>query len=151
MPRKRVTTVFALITLVSYLVPAYPGRAQGKVPVVADHNELAEIPGCEYELRGWIGSYVRNITQHWLTVAPQSNPGLLEMLRNRDRKPLRGFWGHEGEYPGKYLTGAVEMLRLTRDEELRRVLDEFVRTLISYQASDGYLGPWPEGSREQSS
>ena len=147
MAQKRVYTVFGFIALVSCLAAAHPGATQGKEPLAASETKLAKIPGCEYELRGWIGSYVRNVTQHWLTVAPQSNPGLLEMLRDRDRKPLRGFWGHEGEYPGKYLTGAVEMLRLTRDEELRRVLEEFVRTLISYQASDGYLGPWPEGSR----
>ena len=105
------------------------------------------ILGCRYDLNGWVGDYVRNITEHWLKVAPSSNPGLLEMFRDRDRLPLRGHWGHEGEYPGKYLTGAVEMFRLTHDNELHRVLEEFVQTLIAYQDDDGYLGPWPKGSR----
>ena len=113
------------------------------MPTVPVSPRFQRIPDCRFRLDGFIGSYVHNVTEHWVKVIPASNPGMLENLRDRDRRPLRGHWCHEGEYPGKFLTGAVEMFRLTRDPQLEQVLREFVRTVIRYQADDGYLGIWP--------
>ena len=107
---------------------------------------LQRLSDCRYKFDGWIGQYVSNITENWLTVAPKANPGLVEMMRDRDRKPLMGRWCSAGEYPGKFLTGAVEMLQLTQDEGLHHVLADLVKALVSCQESDGYLGPWPTGS-----
>ena len=69
------------------------------------------------------------------------------MLRDRDRRPLRDIVPFAGEFAGKYLTGAVQVLRLTGDEGLKAVLADFVEDLIACQDQDGYLGPWPRESR----
>ena len=72
---------------------------------------------------------------------------MLEMFRDRDRQPLRAMEPWAGEFAGKYLTGAVQVYRVTHDEALRTYLSAFVRELCSLQADDGYLGPWPSTSR----
>ena len=51
-----------------------------------------------------------------------------------------------GEFAGKYLTGAVQVLRLTGDPELRRTVAEVIRALVACQGENGYLGPWPSES-----
>ena len=96
---------------------------------------------------GVLGRYLRGLSAQWLKVAPEANPGMLEMFRDRDRKPARDLVPWAGEFAGKYLTGAVQVLRLTGDPELRDYLAWFVKELTALQASDGYLGPWPEASR----
>ncbi len=93
--------------------------------------------------RGVLGQYVDNVTEQWLKVAPWANPGMLEIFRDRDRLPRRDMVPWAGEFAGKYLTGAVAVLRMTGDEELRRRLETFVAELVSLQADNGYLGPWP--------
>ena len=52
-----------------------------------------------------------------------------------------------GEFAGKYLTGAVQVYRVSHDEALRKYLADFVRELCTLQDDDGYLGPWPRDSR----
>ena len=101
----------------------------------------------QYQFDGWLGTYVHNVSEQWLKVAPRSNPAMLEMFRDRDRLPLRDLLSWSGEFAGKYLTSAVQVHRLSKDTGLRAVLDEFVAQLISCQDTDGYLGPWPKGSR----
>ncbi len=94
-----------------------------------------------------MGDYLSGITEQWLLVAPKANPGMLEMFRDRDASPLRELVPWAGEFAGKYLTGAIQVLRVTNDPVLRVWLKEFVSTLISFQAADGYLGPWPKNCR----
>ena len=65
------------------------------------------------------------------------------MFRDRDRRPLREMVMWAGEFAGKYLTAAVQVLRLTGDRELREVVAGVVAELVSLQAENGYLGPWP--------
>jgi DUF1680 family protein len=110
-----------------------------------DHLERARHLRCT--LRGPLGEYIRNVSDNWLKVAPRSNPAMLAMFRDRDRMPLRDLLPWSGEFAGKYLTSAVEVYRLTRDATLRTVLDEFVADLVGCQDADGYIGPWPRGSR----
>lgn len=105
------------------------------------------IPGAKYRFSGWLDEYLGAVTGQWLKVAPLSNPAMLEMFRDRDRLPLRDLLPWSGEFAGKYLTSAVQVYRLTNDTGLRAVLDEFVRQLVACQDDDGYLGPWPKGSR----
>ena len=99
------------------------------------------------QIEGFLGDYLRKVTDQWLLVAPKANPGMLEMFRDRDASPLRQMVPWAGEFAGKYLTGAVQILRVTGDARLRSWLEQFVRILIGFQDADGYLGPWPQGCR----
>ena len=99
--------------------------------------------GLRCALGGAMGDYMRAVTQQWMLVAPRANPAMLDMFRDRDRRPYRNMVPWAGEFAGKYLTSAVQLLRLTDDSALRACVKEFVDELLACQAEDGYLGPWP--------
>ena len=80
------------------------------------------IAGARCQLGGFVGDYLKGITEQWLLVAPRANPAMLEMFRDRDSAPLRDMVPWAGEFAGKYLTGAVQVLRLTGDPHLRKWL-----------------------------
>lgn len=103
------------------------------------------IPRTEYSLTGYVADYLYGVSNQWLKVAPSANPGMLEMFRDRDRQPYRDLVPWAGEFAGKYLTAAVQVLRLTADHDLRDYLQTFVLELVSLQGKEGYLGPWPQG------
>lgn len=98
-----------------------------------------------FSLGGAVGDRLRNVTSQWLLPAPGANPAMLEMFRDRDRPPLRNWVPWAGEFAGKHLSAAVQVLRLTGDETLRQNIRRFVAELISLQDRDGYLGPWAKG------
>ena len=100
-----------------------------------------------YKLKGVVGEYLRGVTDQWLLIAPYSNPGMLEIFRDRDRLPRRNMVPWAGEFAGKYLTSAVQVLRLTGEPQLRQQIRRFVNALTELQAEDGYLGPWPKSRR----
>lgn len=100
-----------------------------------------------YTIDGPLADYLSSVTQQWLLVAPAANPALLQMFADRDRKPHRDQVPWAGEFAGKYLTSAVQILRLTRDPALKKYLAAFANKLIAHQDHDGYLGPWPQGNR----
>ncbi len=100
-----------------------------------------------YALEGNIAAYLRAITDQWLLVAPEANPAMLAMFADRDRKPYRNMVPWAGEFAGKYLTSAVQVLRLTGDRRLKKYIGPFVEHLLRLQDEDGYLGPWPKNSR----
>src|SRR6185295_8011801 len=104
---------------------------------------LDAVPGTVFHLRGWVGDYLTAISDHWLKTVPASNPAILEMFRDRERVPPRDLLCWSGEFAGKYLTGAVQVYRLTGDGELREVIGKFVAELLPLQTASGYLGPWP--------
>jgi len=106
-----------------------------------------KLPRVRFKLKGFIGEYLKNLTDHWLLLAPRSNPAMLEMFRDRDAPPLRHMAPWAGEFAGKYLVGAVQVLRVTDDPRLRAHLEEFVPKLLRCQDRDGYLGPWPKEYR----
>lgn len=107
---------------------------------------MERIPDTRFEFGDFFAEYLSGVTNHWLKVAPRSNPAMLEMLRDRDcaRRDILYF---AGEFAGKYLTGAVQVLRITRDAELRAFLQTFVSELISLQDDDGYIGAYPRSMR----
>lgn len=105
------------------------------------------VPRARFEIRGFLGDYLAAVTDQWLLVAPQANPAMLEMFRDRDNAPLRDMQPWAGEFAGKYLTAAVQVLRVTGDPRLRKALKDFVSRLIGFQDQDGYLGPWPKECR----
>lgn len=96
---------------------------------------------------GFLATYLRGVSEQWLMIAPAANPAMLDMLRDRDRLPYRNLVPWAGEFAGKFLTGAVQVLRLNGNQKLRRYLQVFVSELVSLQAPDGYLGPWPSPDR----
>jgi DUF1680 family protein len=120
---------------------AAPPRALRVPPVLGRPREI------EFRLGGFMRQRLSANVQNWLLVAPDANPAMLEMFRDRDRRPPRSLVPWAGEFPGKYLISAVQALRLTRDTRLRRHLQRFVRALIQTQDADGYLGPFPAASR----
>ena len=101
----------------------------------------------EFQLRCAVNDYILAVTDHWLKIAPASNPGILDMFRDRDRKPLRDMVPWAGEFAGKYLTSAVQVWRITGDPTLKKIISDFVRQLVPLQDADGYLGTWPNDSR----
>jgi len=101
----------------------------------------------DFDLTGEVGQRLSAVTEQWIIPAPESNPAMLEMFRQRDVFPYRNLLLWSGEFAGKYLTHSVQILRLTGDEHLRKHLRQFVEELITCQADDGYLGCWPKSYR----
>src|SRR5688572_10057043 len=102
------------------------------------------IPGTKFQLQGRVQEYLTGVTAQWLRAAPASNPAMLEMFRDRDRRPLRDMVPWAGEFAGKHLVSAVQVWRVTGDEALKQDIADFVKRLVALQADDGYLGPWPK-------
>jgi uncharacterized protein len=96
---------------------------------------------------GLVGQRLAANLEQWLLVAPQANPAMLEMFRDRERLPRRDLVPWAGEFAGKYLTSAVLAWRLSPDERLRAQIDRFVDEFIAVQDADGYLGPFPRHAR----
>ncbi len=105
--------------------------------------KLNRVSDTRFEPHGVVHEYVDSVTRHWLLKMPDTNPAVLEMFRDRDKTPHRDLLPWSGEFAGKYLTGAVQVLRLTHDPQLKSYLSHFVSKLVSLQAADGYLGPFP--------
>ncbi|MDP7398765.1 MAG: DUF3179 domain-containing (seleno)protein [Lentisphaeria bacterium] len=106
-------------------------------------HKCDRIAGTAYCMDGIFGDYLKAVSDQWLKTAPQGNPGMLEMFRDRDRRPLRDMVQWAGEFAGKYLTSAVQTLRLTGDPGLKGQVEMFVGELMTLQADNGYLGAWP--------
>ena len=111
------------------------------------HPKCSRIPQTRYTFGGHLADYLTGVTEQWLKAAPLANPAMLEIFRDRDRQPLRDMVPWAGEFAGKYLTSAVQILRLTQDPTLKTFIQDFVSQLVQLQDADGYLGPWPQGSR----
>jgi hypothetical protein len=120
--------------------------------------------GAQFTFHGMIEKRLAANLEHWLLVAPQANPAMLEIFRDRDRLPRRDLVPWAGEFAGKYLTSAILAYRLTPDERLRTQLERFVEELVGVQGPDrqvlihdncrgnqnlsaGYLGPFPRHER----
>lgn len=100
-----------------------------------------------FDLQGPVGDLTARVTRHWLLEAPDANPAILAMFRDRDRKPFRDLLPWSGEFAGKYLTSATQVLRIREDQALRDRLQRFVDELVQLQDQDGYLGPFPRDHR----
>jgi DUF1680 family protein len=100
-----------------------------------------------WELEGFLGARLRAAVEGWLLPAPHANPSMLRVFRDRDRLPRRKLVPWAGEFVGKHLTASVYLYELTRDARLYESTRELVRSLISVQDTDGYLGPHPRAER----
>ena len=147
-PRRRFLKTALLGSTLPLGAPGGVGQALGALgQTTAPAPKADPLGGTQFRLRGRVGEYLTAITEQWLKIAPLSNPAMLEMFRDRDRRPLREMVPWAGEFAGKYLTSAVEVWRLTRDPALEGCIRAFVARLVGLQAEDGYLGPWPKESR----
>jgi len=118
---------------------AQPGEA-GKL--------VLEVPaGARFEFGGIVGERVQADIDNWLLIAPDANPGMLEMFALRDRQPVPALVPWAGEFVGKYLISAIQAVRMTRDARLRPYIANVIERLIALQADDGYLGPFPKDQR----
>lgn len=86
------------------------------------------------------GRLAAAITKNWLIGLRETNPAILDMFFERDERPYRDLLPWPGEFPGKYITGAWDIYRLTLDEELYAYMCRFMDELITAQDADGYLG-----------
>jgi DUF1680 family protein len=116
--------------------------AEATQPLILD-----SLPAARFEFAGPVGERVRANVENWLLRAPQANPGMLEMFRVRDRKPVPQLVPWAGEFIGKYLISAVAALRMSDDPRLRQQVQRVVADFIATQAEDGYLGPFPKRER----
>jgi len=108
---------------------------------------LARPTGARFNPGGELGRRLKAVTGQWLLPVADANPRILEMFRERDLQPFANQVPWAGEFAGKHLTNATQILRLTGDNKLRAKLAWFVGELVALQAEDGYLGPWPKDFR----
>jgi len=108
---------------------------------------LSVSPSAEFHIEGEIGRRLKAVTEQWILPAPEANPAMLAMFRERNRKPYRRMTPWHGEFAGKYLTHSAQILRLTGDGRLRSHLEQFVKDMCACQGSDGYLGCWPQDTQ----
>src|SRR5215203_673192 len=113
----------------------------------ASQPALQTPKGMHFALDGIIRQRLQACLDQWWTVAPDANPALLQMFRDRDRKPERDLLPWSGEFVGKFLTSGVLGWQLTRDPHLFAVLRRTVDELVAVQDDDGYLGPFPRAKR----
>src|SRR5947207_4808050 len=147
-PRREFLRTALLGSACSWAVPAFIQQAWGaESEKSARSPACSRVPGTRFQIDGCVQSYLSGVSEQWLKVAPFSNPAMLEMFRDRDRRPLREMVPWAGEFAGKYLTSALQVWRVTNDESLKKFIAAFVTRLVALQAEDGYLGPWPMDSR----
>lgn len=132
---------FALLILAILILTTRGAFAQDSYPVCEPPGNLDVRPG------GPLAATLGKVVDAWLIPAPEANPAMLTMFRDRDRTPHRDLLPWSGEFAGKYLTGATEVLRIRPDERLEQRLRDFVAQLVALQDDDGYLGPFPRASR----
>ena len=101
----------------------------------------------QFRFEGFVGDRVSANIHNWLLTAPASNPGMIEMFRQRDRQPTPNLVPWAGEFVGKYLISAIQALRMSDEPALRTTVSNVVSQLIATQADDGYLGPFPKKDR----
>lgn len=96
---------------------------------------------------GFVGSRLAANLEGWELRTPGANPALTEMFYDRDRKPPRDLLPWHGEFVGKYLCSAILSHRILRDPRQEDLIQRVASRFIASQGEDGYLGPFPEGSR----
>lgn len=127
------------LALLLVVAPGAPGVAEEAGELRYDF-----VSGARFEFGGITAERARANVDQWLLPAPRANPGMLEMFRRRDRQPAPDLVPWAGEFVGKYLISAIQALRTTEDPALEGSVASTIDELLSLQADNGYLGPWPE-------
>jgi uncharacterized protein len=131
----------ALVPLVAMIsMAASLGAGRGNLA-------METIPRARFEFTGPVGERIEANKDNWLLRAPAANPGLLEMFRVRDRRPVPKLVPWAGEFVGKYVISAVQALRMSSDPRLQDQVKAIVAEFIGTQAEDGYFGPFQKSER----
>jgi len=120
--------------------PGFAAEKGGRLVFQSPH-------GARIRLQGAMGERVERNIDHWLLPAVDANPGILEMFRVRDRRPMPDIMPWAGEFMGKYLVNAIQGCRMSDRPDLREHVRRTIAELISTQAEDGYLGPFRQEER----
>lgn len=96
----------------------------------------------DFAFGGIIADRAEANLKNWLLTAPIANPAMLQMFRDQERQPNRDLLPWSGEFVGKYLISAVQAWRMSKDENLKKLIDVVIKELIDSQLPDGYLGPF---------
>lgn len=131
----------AMVVSVLLLILPVTGADIGNPLVLESFPHLRMVP------TSIVGERARANLEGWLLHAPQSNPGMLEMFRARDRHPSASLVPWAGEFVGKFLLSALEALRLGADPRLSNQVATVFAEFIATQGEDGYLGPFPREDR----
>jgi DUF1680 family protein len=99
------------------------------------------------DLGGPVEERAERVARRWLIPAAGDNPAIVAMFRDRDRQPYRNLLPWSGEFAGKHVTGGEAVAALAGGQELDAELGRFVADWLETQADDGYVGPFPKGSR----
>ncbi len=130
------------------LNPAIRGQAAPPTPdLPAQAEQFSSDSSAQFSFSGFVGRRIDAMVDNWLLRAPEANPGMLEMFRDRDRNPPPNLVPWAGEFVGKYLISAIQTLQLTTNPALANLTRRIVEELIATQAGDGYLGPFPKAER----
>jgi DUF1680 family protein len=79
----------------------------------------------------------------WQKLYPETEEAF--RLREDDRShPGRGVW--RGEFWGKYVMSAIAVCRYTSSDELKSLIAEAVRGLLSTQENNGYIGTYSDST-----
>ena len=109
--------------------------------------EFATPRKIHFDFDGFVGSRLAANLEGWELRAPGANPALIEMFYDRDRKPPRDLLPWHGEFVGKYLCSSILSYRILKDPRQKEMIQGVARRFIASQGADGYLGPFPKGSR----
>ena len=96
---------------------------------------------------GFLGRRLKANLENWELRVPDSNPALVEMFFDRDRKPDRNLLPWSGEFVGKYLCSSILSYRILKDPRQKAMIDRVARAFLDSQGKDGYLGPFDRQNR----
>src|SRR3954447_27046737 len=91
------------VAAVAQSAPAVIRAAEKRVFSTDAYKKLPQCwraPETQLIIEGNAGSYIKNVTEQWLKLAPLSNPAMLDIFRDRDRSPLRDLVPWAGEFAG---------------------------------------------------
>lgn len=137
-------TLFGSLLLIAAAPSAVPAETSSPVK---SQGAFQQVPKVQYQLGGIVGDRVDANIDSWLVRAPLANPGMTEMFRVRDRKPVPQLVPWAGEFVGKYLISAIQARRMSDDPRVEATIRRVLEDLMSTQDEDGYLGPFRKEER----
>lgn len=99
------------------------------------------------QLHDETGKLAKKIAENWLIGLRETNPAILDMFHERDRKPYRDLLPWSGEFAGKYITGAYYIYKLGHHDALYSYILQFLDELLTCIDEEGYVGCYQKACR----